>query len=136
VTGAGKKVHPEEVEEELSKSPYIKEMCVVGRIIKGGSHKGTEEVYGVVVPNYDYFKMKNMDTKGEAVEAAIRQDIRELSKDMAEYKRVTDLEVWDDELPKTSSKKIKRKEVLELVSLEDKAAPISAQERNMEVDNV
>ena len=120
VTGAGKKVHPEEVEEELSKSPYIKEICVMGKIQKEGSHKGTEEVYAVVVPNLDYLKLKGANTDDASIEAVIANDIRDLSKDMAEYKRVTDFEVWCDELPKTSSRKIKRKEIAELVALEVK----------------
>ncbi|MFH0838774.1 MAG: AMP-binding protein [Candidatus Omnitrophota bacterium] len=116
VTGAGKKVHPEEVEEQLSKSLYIKEVCVLGRIAQSGIRKGTEEVYAVIAPDYEYIKSKNLPVDDVSVKKLISSEIIHLSKDLADYKRVLDFEIWKEEFPRTCSRKIKRKELLELIS--------------------
>ncbi|MDD4879889.1 MAG: AMP-binding protein, partial [Candidatus Omnitrophica bacterium] len=55
VLGGGKKVFPEEVEEIMSASPYIKEICVLGKKAEKGLKAGTEEVFAVIVPNLEQF---------------------------------------------------------------------------------
>ncbi|MCM8787092.1 MAG: AMP-binding protein [Candidatus Omnitrophica bacterium] len=115
VLGAGKKVHPEEVEEVISKTPYIKEICVLGRVAKRGLRKGCEEVYAVVVPNLEQFdvdKRKNL----EFIKEKISYEIERLSKDLAEYKRIMDFEISLEELPKTSTRKIKRKLLIDRIN--------------------
>ncbi|MBM3253129.1 MAG: AMP-binding protein [Candidatus Omnitrophica bacterium] len=116
VTGAGKKVHPEEVEEQLAKSLYIKEVCVLGRIAQSGIRKGTEEVYAVIAPDYEYVKSKNLPIDDTNVKKLISSEITHFSQGLADYKRVLDFEIWKEEFPRTCSRKIKRKELLELIS--------------------
>ncbi|MGE5197634.1 MAG: AMP-binding protein [Deltaproteobacteria bacterium] len=115
VLGAGKKVFPEEVEEVMSASPYIKEICVLGKVAQKGLRKGCEEVYGVVVPNLDMFDREEGKDR-RLVRNKIALEIARLSENLAEYKRIMDFEVWYDELPKTSTRKVKRKVLLELIS--------------------
>ncbi len=115
VLGAGKKVFPEEIEEVMSGSPYIKEICVLGRVAQKGLRKGCEEVYAVVVPHLEAFdKEQRADT--QAVRKKIGSELFRLGENLAEYKRIMDFEVWHDELPKTSTRKVKRKVLLELIS--------------------
>lgn len=115
VLGAGKKVFPEEVEEVLGRSPLIKEICVLGRKASSGRRAGTEEVYAVVVPELDKFKKQERADLGLLKKIISAQIIR-LSEDLAEYKKVMDFEISLDELPKTSTRKIKRKIVAQLLS--------------------
>lgn len=115
VLGAGKKVFPEEVEEVMSASIYIKEICVLGRISKIGIRKGCEEVYAVVVPNLDSFS-KEERGNNEIIRTKISEEISRLGEKLADYKRIMDFEIWEEELPKTSTRKIKRKILLEMVS--------------------
>jgi long-chain acyl-CoA synthetase len=115
VLGAGKKVFPEEIEEVMSASPLIKEICVLGRVADRGARKGCEEVYAVVVPNLDPFAKEERDNK-EIVKKKISEELSRLGGNLAEYKRIMDFDVWYDELPKTSTRKIKRKVLLELIS--------------------
>lgn len=107
VTAGGKKIHPEEVEEEILKSPCIKEICVIGK----PGRKGGEEVYAVVVPDYDYFKEKDE----EGIKKLVEKEIKKYCSILADYKRIVDFEIWKGELPKTSTRKVKRKEILERI---------------------
>lgn len=123
VLGAGKKVFPEEVEEVMSHSPYIKEICVLGRVATKGMRKGTEEVYAVVVPNFDQFELDKR--KDELViREKIASEINRLSENLAEYKRIMDFEIWKDELPKTSTRKIKRKVLIEIINEKAKSQKV------------
>lgn len=115
VLGAGKKVFPEEVEHVMSRSRYIKEICVLARIATKGLRKGCEEVYAVIVPNTDLFGPdERADT--QKIKEVILEEISRLAADLAEYKRIIDFEIWDKELPKTASKKIKRQVLYEAVN--------------------
>lgn len=114
VLGGGKKVHPEEVEEVMSKSPYIKEMCVVGKKAASGLKAGTEEVFAVVVPNLDEFSNEEKQNK-ELIKNKVAYEINRLSDNLAEYKKISDFMLYFGELPKTSTRKVKRKEVVEKI---------------------
>jgi len=118
VLGAGKKVFPEEIEEVMSKSPFIKELCVMGRVAQKGVRKGCEEVFALIVPNLDMFSREERQDK-EAVRKKIARELARFGENLAEYKRIIDFDLWDDELPKTSTRKIKRKVLLEMVARKD-----------------
>ena len=115
VLGAGKKVFPEEVEEVMSRSHLIKEICVLGRIATKGIRQGCEEVYAVIVPNLDAFEQSER-TDAQKIKDKIVKDLSGLSENLADYKRIVDFEIWKDELPKTAARKIKRKVVSEMVN--------------------
>lgn len=108
VTSAGKKVFPEEVEEKLKSVPYLKEVCVLGR--KSGVE---ESVLAVVIPDQD--KLKADDIPVGEIRGRIWDEIKKINAAMAEYKRVKDLILWEGEFPKTTTLKIKRRELERLV---------------------
>jgi len=114
VLGAGKKVFPEEVEQVIGESPYIKEICVLGRKATVGIRKGTEEVFAVIVPNLDNFSQEERKNQ-KKIKEKISQEINRLSQNLADYKRISDFFLYFGELPKTSTRKIKRKEVINLI---------------------
>jgi len=111
VTGGGKKVQPEEVEELLSRSPFIKEICVIGRPATGRLKAGTEEVYAIIVPNENQFKAVNKPFDEATIRRVLMGEISSFGKDLADYKRPVGFEIWNEELPKTATRKIKRLEV-------------------------
>ncbi|MFA5093745.1 MAG: AMP-binding protein [Candidatus Omnitrophota bacterium] len=114
VLGGGKKVFPEEIEEVMSESPYIKEICVLGRKAQSGLKAGTEEVFAVIVPALEMFRAGAKYDK-EAVKKKIGEEITRLGGDLAEYKKISDYMLYFDELPKTSTRKVKRAEVKSLL---------------------
>ena len=113
VLSGGKKVFPEEVEAVLEKSEYISEICVFGSSRTFGAKDGTEEVVAVVVPK-EYLYEKHSD---EEVEKMIRTEIKSLSQRLTHYKRPTTVIVSKEALPRTTTRKIKRKEVKEFACL-------------------
>ena len=111
VLQGGKKVFPEEVEAILEKSNYISEVCVLGTSRSFGSKDGTEEVTAVVVPKQELYNTYSEDD----IDRMVRLDIKSLSLNLAPYKRPTNIIISKEKLPKTTTLKVKRKEVLELI---------------------
>ena len=109
VLGGGKKIFPEEVEAVLETSELIKELCVLSLKIKSGNKAGTEEVGAIIVPSDN---LQNKDD--EELQKIIENEVKTLSeKSLASYKTPTIVLIHREELPKTSTRKVKRKELLE-----------------------
>lgn len=109
VTAAGKKVFPEEMEEILNRSPYILESMVFGRRTGAGSG---EDVAAIVVPEYeqiaDHVSKLGREADDRMVRDLLRSEINRLCASVADYKRVKSFELRREELPKTTTRKIKR----------------------------
>lgn len=114
VLGGGKKVFPEEIEEVMSQSPLIKEICVFGRTSRVGLRAGTEEVFAVIVPNFDSMQGIDKNDQG-ALKVKMYGELSRLSEQLADYKKISNFCLFFDDLPKTSTRKIKRNQVKELI---------------------
>jgi long-chain acyl-CoA synthetase len=100
----GKNVFPDEVETHYLKSPYIKEVAVMG--LEGKAGEGGR-LHAVIVPNFDVLRQKKIVNAKEV----IRYDIESLSQQIASTKRIGSYEIWQEDLPRTTTRKIKRFEV-------------------------
>jgi long-chain acyl-CoA synthetase len=105
VLSNGKNIYPEEVEAHYLKSPYIKEVAVMG--LEGKAAEGGDRLHAVVVPNFDVLRQKKIVNAKEV----IRFDIESLSQQIASTKRIGSYEIWQEDLPRTTTRKIKRFEV-------------------------
>lgn len=94
ITGSGVNVYPDEIEFLLKKIKGVKEACVVGSKIKEGVRIGSEEVVAVLVPE------EGMEIEEDEVFA--------LNARLAEHKRIARAIIRDGELPKTTTRKIKK----------------------------
>jgi len=113
VTRGGKNVSPEEVEEEICRSTWVKEACVLGVMKETRGFKGDEQVYALIVPNMEAFKAVGVEqAQKKQIEEQIYQEVKAANERLADYKRIRGFEIWD-ELPKTTTLKIKRKEIRE-----------------------
>ena len=106
VLANGKNIYPEEIEAHYLKSPYIKEICVMGLEAKPGD-PNSERLYAVVVPNFDVLKERKIVNAKEV----IRFDIEGLSQQLASTKRIGNYEIWQEDLPRTTTRKLKRFEI-------------------------
>jgi len=105
VLSNGKNVYPEEIEAHYLKSPYIKELAVVG--LEGKPGAGGDRLHAVIVPNFDVLRQKKIVNAKEV----IRYGVEGLSQQIASTKRIGSYEIWNDDLPRTTTRKIKRFEV-------------------------
>ncbi len=105
VLSNGKNVYPEEIEAHYLKSPYIKEIAVMG--LEGKPGEGGDRLYAVIVPNFDVLRQKKIVNAKQV----IRFDVEGLSQQIASTKRIGSYEIWQDDLPRTTTRKIKRFEV-------------------------
>jgi long-chain acyl-CoA synthetase len=105
VLSNGKNVYPEEIEAHYLKSPFIKEIAVMG--LEGKPGAGGDRLYAVIVPNFDELRKRKIVNAKEV----IRFDIEGLSPKIASTKRIGSYEIWQDDLPRTTTRKIKRFEV-------------------------
>ncbi len=106
VLANGKNIYPEEIETHYLKSPVIKEICVMGLEAKPGD-PNSERLYAVVVPNFDALKERKVVNAKEV----IRFDIEGLSQQLASTKRIGNYEIWQEDLPRTTTRKLKRFEI-------------------------
>ena len=110
VLSGGKKVFPEEVESVMEKSPMFAELCVFGAKRQGGQKDGSEDVVIKIVPTEDVI---NAHPDDKDLEKVIIKEVKELSKRLSNFKRPTSIVVSKEALPRTATRKVKRKEIKE-----------------------
>jgi len=114
VTKAGKNVYPEEIEEELVKSRYIKEALVVGRT---DPESKRERVHAIVYPDYEAIDgdavARGRKFSREEVEELVGTEVKRFSEALPDYKKIKEFEIREDEFPKTPTGKIRRFEFQE-----------------------
>jgi len=98
----GKNVYPEEIEAHYLQSPLIKEICVLG--LEDG---GSEKLYAVITPNFEVLRQRKIVNAKEV----IRFDVEGLSAKLPSTKRIAGYEIWQEDLPRTSTRKLKRFEI-------------------------
>ncbi|OJH37785.1 AMP-binding protein [Cystobacter ferrugineus] len=98
----GKNVYPDELEEVYGDHPHIKELSIVGLPDEAGG----EKVACLCVPDYQ-------ERPREEVRRELEEHFRKKGHEMPFYRRVKVLRFTDVELPRTSSRKVKRKQVVE-----------------------
>ncbi len=99
----GKNIYPEEVEAHYLKSPYVGEITVMG--LEG--RPGEDRLHAVVVPNFEVLKQRKIVNAKEV----IRYDIEGLSLQLPSTKRIGSYEIWQEALPRTTTRKLKRFEI-------------------------
>jgi long-chain acyl-CoA synthetase len=102
----GKNVYPDELEEIYEDSPYIKELSVVGLPDGIG-----EKVACLVVPDDEY----DISQSRVDLHRLIEEHFRQVSASLPYYKRVKVLHFTDIELPRTATRKVKRREVVQII---------------------
>ena len=110
----GKNIYPDEIEDHYGKSPFIKEMSVVGL----ADQDGGEKIAALVVPDYEH----DIALTRTEVNKQIETHFREVSAGLAFFKRVKVLHITPFELPRTATRKVKRPMVVDMLqTLEDRS---------------
>lgn len=118
---SGKNVYPDELEELYGANKddvaLITELCVVG--LPDG--KGHERIACVAVVR----EPKEGESR-EGLRARAEQHFADISSGLPFWKRIKILHFWDKPLPKTSTRKIKRPQVLEELVRLERAAEVGS----------
>ena len=113
----GKNVYPEELETRLNRSDYIKECMVFGKV----SETKGEEICVLLVPDRDLLieeaeHQKRKITAEDEI-SSMRKAIKSYNAKCETHKRIASFIIYQDELPKTTTKKIKRNAALKEAGL-------------------
>ena len=108
IGASGENVYPDELEDVYRDSPYVKELSIVGL----PDTEGGELVACLAVPEYEQ-KGDRADYSREEIRERLREHVRATSSKLPHYKRVKVLHITEIELPKTATRKVKRKLVVE-----------------------
>ena len=106
VLSSGKNIYPEEIEAQYLRSPFIKEICVMGLMSRPGE-PFSERLHAVIVPDFDVLREKKIVNAREV----IRFDVENLSSELPSTKRILSFDLWPDPLPRTTTRKLKRFEI-------------------------
>jgi len=133
VLSNGKNIYPEEIEAHYLQSAYIKEVCVLG--LEGSPGRPhADKLHAAIVPNFEVLKQRKIVNTKEV----IRYDIESLSAALPSTKRIGSYEIWQDDLPRTTTRKLKRFEIEQRVRAnhgkaadfrEGAAKPLSAEDQ-------
>ena len=106
VLANGKNVYPEEIEAHYLQAPFVKEICVMALESRPGDPT-SERLHAVIVPNFELLREKKIVNSKEA----IRFEIEALSHKIASTKRLGSYDIWQEDLPRTTTRKLKRFEI-------------------------
>ena len=116
VLASGKNIYPEEIEAHYRKSPFVQEICVMGLAEPG--RPSSERLYAVVVPNMALMRERKIVNAGDI----LRFELEGLSAGLPPHKRVLGYDVSFEPLPRTTTQKLKRNEVLKLALERERSA--------------
>jgi long-chain acyl-CoA synthetase len=109
VTQTGKNIYPEEIEEKLIKSEWIKEVLVVPRI---DPETKKEQICAIIHPNYELLEehsiSKGITLAEEDIQSIYKDEVKRCNEGLSAYKKITRFEIREEEFPKTTTNKIKR----------------------------
>lgn len=108
VTAGGKNVYPDELEDVYGKCPGVAELSIVGL----PDEDGAERVACLV--RADLADDADAETRAQT-KARIREWFRVEGKRGPAHHRLQVIRFWDDELPRTATRKIKRSEVVDIL---------------------
>ena len=108
VTEGGKNVFPEEIEDKFQLFNEIEQCCIIPYMIN--KEMKTEGIRMVIYPNEAYLKEHGMEETSRHMEEVVES----VNKGLQSYKKITMVTVVDQPLPMTSTKKVKRFEVVKM----------------------
>jgi long-chain acyl-CoA synthetase len=126
---SGDGISPEEIETHYRRSPFVKEICVMGLAHPAGS--GAERLFAVVVPDLERLRAKHIVNAGDI----IRFEMEGLTSELPAHQRVSGYDIWFEPLPRTTGYAIDRHTVeqrtreRQQIASGDREAPVTPADR-------
>ena len=109
VTEGGKNVFPEEIEDHFQLYDDIDQICIIGYLVN--KETKAEGIRAIIYPSASAKKSYGDEDK---LKARMNEIISEVNRELQSYKKITRMDISASPLPMTSTKKIKRNEVVKL----------------------
>ena len=110
----GKNVFPEELENLINNLNYVEESMVYGK------PKGDDVLISAkIVYNEDYINEKYHNIKKEELKDIIWKDIKEINKNLTNYKHIKNIIITNEPMIKTTTAKVKRYEEMKKIEQEE-----------------
>ena len=106
VTEGGKNVYPEEIENEFQLFEEIEQILVRGFVLDKKTK--TERIEALIYPNPEFKDENGAAPSKEAMQARLEKIIAEVNQRLLPYQRIERIEVLDEPMEMTTTKKIKR----------------------------
>ncbi|MBK5200597.1 MAG: AMP-binding protein [Spirochaetaceae bacterium] len=110
VTEGGKNVFPEEIEDHFQLYNEISQICIIG-YDKNPAMK-IEGIKAIILPTETF--LEEMENDMKRIKIKMECIVDEVNKELKTYQKIEKLTIATEELPSTSTKKIKRYEVKKL----------------------
>ncbi len=108
ISKSGKNVFPEEIEDVLTRSPFVLECIVSGE----EDPKQGEIIAAQIVVDAEAFielaETENMQITEDLIKTTIASEIEKVNKQLASYKQIKNFDIRENEFEKTTTQKIKR----------------------------
>jgi len=130
VLSSGKNLYPEEIEAHYRQSTVIKELCVLGYARPG--EPAAERLHAVIVPDEEALRARGVVNIGDL----IRFEVETSSASLPAHKRVLSYDISLEPLPRTTTGKLRRHEILRAVQeraaskASDVSKPLTETERH------
>ncbi len=112
VLESGEKVMPDELEEHFGRSELLQDICVVPC-----RHRGKTQVGVIIYPNPEAtqrrLKERRLPLNEASVRVLVQEELDREMRELAPYKRVSELTLSDEPLPKTAIQKVIRHQLRE-----------------------
>ena len=106
VTEGGKNVFPEEIEDKFQLYGEVEQIAVIPYLIN--KETKSEGIRAVIYPNPQLLKKNGLEETSKMISSIVE----DVNRDLQSYKKITMVTVSDEPLPTTSTRKIKRFEVI------------------------
>lgn len=107
VLASGKNIYPDELEEHYSQCELVGEICILG--VPDPQRRGAERLHAVVVPDLEEARRRGYVN----VREMIKFELETLGAQVPAPQRLTSLEVRNRPLPRTTTRKVKRYQLLQ-----------------------
>lgn len=129
VLDSGEKVYPDELEERFAQIAPIADIAV-----RGVDVRGKQQVCAVVYPDRD-MTLKALGERSPSaknVREVILASVREEEKDVATFKRIIEIDLTDEPLPRTALRKVMRGNLQDTYSFDPDRWAVTWSERGEE----
>ena len=109
VTGGGKNVYPEEIENEFQLFEEIEQILIRGFVLD--KKMKSEEIEALVFPNPEFRDADGLIPSQEQIKVRIDKIISEVNKRLLPYQRIKRTIILDKPMEMTTTKKIKRNQL-------------------------